>query len=90
MTKRLCKEIEKALHRQLKTPKDFDFLKERIYERLHILVSSTTLKRIWGYLEEDVTPREKTLDILTQYLGYHNWEEYTLRSQNTKESQVSG
>ena len=28
MTDQLCKEIETALHRQIKTPKDFDFLKE--------------------------------------------------------------
>ena len=56
MTKKLCKEIETALHRQMKTPKDFDFLKEKIYERLNILVSSTTLKRLWGYLDESVTP----------------------------------
>ena len=65
MTEKLCKEIETALHRQMKTPKDFDFLKEKIYERLNILVSSTTLKRLWGYLDESVTPREKTLDVLT-------------------------
>ena len=89
MTKKLCKEIETALHRQMKTPKDFDFLKERIYERLNILVSSTTLKRIWGYLDEGVTPREKTLDVLTQFLGYRDWEEYTQHANNPKESQSS-
>ena len=89
MTEKLCKEIETALHRQMKTPKDFDFLKERIYERLNILVSSTTLKRIWGYLDEGVTPREKTLDVLTQFLGYRDWEEYTQHANNPKESQSS-
>ena len=89
MTKRLCKEIEKALHRQMKTPKDFDYLKERIYARLHILVSSTTLKRLWGYLDEGVTTREKTLDVLTQFLGYRDWEEFTHRVQNQEEPQSS-
>ena len=89
MTEKLCKEIEAALHRQMKTPKDFDFLKERIFGRLHILVSSTTLKRLWGYLDESVTPREKTLDVLTQFLGYRNWEEYTHRVQDPEGSQSS-
>lgn len=54
---------------------------------MHILVSSTTLKRLWGYLNEDVTPREKTLDILTQFLGYHDWEEYTHFASNKEEPQ---
>ena len=85
----LCKEIETALHRQMKTPKDFDFLKERIYARLHILVSSTTLKRLWGYLDEDVTPRENTLDILAQYLGYRDWNEYQQKAQQSKDPQSS-
>lgn len=89
MTEKLCKEIETALHRQMKTPKDFDFLKDQIYARLHILVSSTTLKRLWGYLDEGVTPREKTLDVLTQFLGYRGWEEYTHQVQNQEESQSS-
>ena len=89
MTEKLCKEIETALHRQMKTPKDFDFLKEKIYERLNILVSSTTLKRLWGYLDESVTPREKTLDVLTQFLGYRDWKEYTQHANNPKESQSS-
>ena len=89
MTEKLCKEIETALHRQMKTPKDFDYLKERIYARLHILVSSTTLKRLWGYLDEGVTTREKTLDVLTQFLGYRNWEEFTHQVQNQEEPQSS-
>lgn len=89
MTEKLCKEIETALHRQMKTPKDFDFLKKKIYERLNILVSSTTLKRLWGYLDESVTPREKTLDVLTQFLGYRGWKEYTQHANNPKESQSS-
>ena len=89
MTDQLCKEIETALHQQIKTPKDFDFLKEKIYARLHILVSSTTLKRIWGYLDEDVTPRENTLDILAQFLGYSGWDEYKRNANQPKETQSS-
>ena len=89
MTNQLCKEIETALHRQIKTPKDFDFLKEKIYARLHILVSSTTLKRIWGYLDEGVTPRDNTLDILAQFLGYTSWDEYKCNAQQQKETQSS-
>lgn len=76
MTKQLCKDIETALNRQMQTPKDFEFLRERIYARQHLLVSRTTLMRVWGYLDEGVTPRTSTLDILAQFLGYRNWDGY--------------
>ena len=89
MTKRLCKEIEAALHQQMQTPKDFDFLRERIYARLHTLVSRTTLMRIWGYVNEGVMPRKGTLDILSQFLGYHGWEEYQQNAMLPKEQQSS-
>ena len=41
MIKQLCKEIETALNHQIKTPKDFIFLRDNIYSRLHVLVSLT-------------------------------------------------
>ena len=75
-TIQLLTDIETALGKKLQTPKDFDFLRERIYARLHILVSRTTLMRIWGYIAEDVKPRKSTLDVLTQFLGYQDWDEY--------------
>ena len=49
----LRSEVEAALKRKLCTPKDFEFLRERIYARLHVLVSRTTLMRLWGYVDED-------------------------------------
>ena len=35
-------------------------------------ISPTTLKRIWGYLDEPVAPRLSTLNFLAQFLGYSN------------------
>ena len=66
----LRREIETAVNRRLTTPKDFDALRELIFSRLHILVSATTLKRIWGYIDDDVSTRRGTLDILARYVGY--------------------
>ena len=82
-------EIETALKRKMSTPKDFEFLRERIYARLHILVSRTTLMRFWGYVDEGVTPREGTLDILAQFLGYQGWEKYLGNAMLPKEQQSS-
>ena len=66
--------IELMLDRKMLTPKDFDFLSEQIFVRLNIMVSSTTLKRLWGYLNEGNVPRKSTLSILSQFVGYRDWE----------------
>ena len=76
MKKPICRDIEIALGKELCTPKDFDKLRDSIYNRLHILVSSTTLKRIWGYLNEEVQTRQGSFDILAQFIGYPNYKEY--------------
>ena len=68
--------IEETVGRKMKTPKDFDFLSEQVFEKLHETVSATTLKRIWGYLSEASIPRISTLDILSQYVGYTDWASF--------------
>lgn len=68
--------IENEVGRKMKTPKDFDYLSEAIGRQLHEHISSTTLKRMWGYLAEPVTPRISTLDILAQFLGHADWDAF--------------
>ena len=68
--------IENEVGRKMKTPKDFDYLSETIERKLHEHISSTTLKRMWGYLAEPVTPRVSTLDILSQFLGHADWDAF--------------
>lgn len=82
-------DIETALKKKLQTPKDFEYLRERIYARLHILVSRTTLMRLWGYVDEEVTPRKGTLDILSRFLGYQDWESYQENASLPKGQQSS-
>lgn len=65
---RLRTAIETSLNHKLCTPKDFDFLTLQIWERLHEHISATTLKRLWGYVENDVHPRVFTLTLLSRFL----------------------
>ena len=58
------------------TPKDFDFLSESIFEEIHTRISPSTLKRIWGYLQNDNTPRSTSLNILANYVGYDDWDSF--------------
>ena len=68
--------VEKILGRQIATPKDFSFLSGQIYKRMNVMVSSTTLKRLWGYLKDGTSPRESTLSILARFSGYRDWKAF--------------
>lgn len=68
--------IEKKTRRYPATPKDFDCLAADIYEQLHESVSASTLKRVWGYVDSDSTPRITTLNVLAKFIGYSNWHDF--------------
>lgn len=87
MTNKLCRDVEVAMQHTMKTPKDFDLLRDCIYNRLHVLISSSTLKRIWGYLNTDIKARESSLSTLSRFLGYKDWDDYRKNSA-TKRSEL--
>ena len=72
----LKKRIEKSLKRKMKTPTDFIFLSGAVFERTRETMSPTTLKRLWGYIEGADQTRNSTLEILSRFLGYDNWEDF--------------
>ena len=79
--------IEAVVERKMKTPKDFEFLSECIFEKFHERISPTTLKRLWGYLSETTTPRKSTLDILSMFVGYDNWKKFTEFTEGTEDTE---
>lgn len=68
--------VERTLGKKLATPKDYDSLSEHIFSRLHIMISATTIKRLWGYLKENTSPRLATLDVLSKFVGYNDWNAF--------------
>lgn len=79
--------IEGVVERKMKTPKDFEFLSECIFDKFHERISPTTLKRIWGYLSETTTPRKSTLDILSKFVGYDNWKDFTESTEGAEDTE---
>ncbi|MBQ9649182.1 MAG: hypothetical protein IJV25_02055 [Prevotella sp.] len=77
---KLREAIEKSVGKKMQTPKDFDQLRDHIYSRLRILISPTTLKRVWGYLPNSGEPSQNTLDILAQFIGYQDLDSFRLHS----------
>lgn len=74
--KSLCQRVEETLGMEVTTPKHFERLAEMIFERTGTLLSATTLKRLWGYLNEHTTPRQSTLDILAQCCGWRGFHDF--------------
>ena len=72
----LKKRIEENMKRKMRTPNDFVFLSGAVFDRTRETMSPTTLKRLWGYIDGADRTRNSTLDILSQFLGYGNWDDF--------------
>lgn len=79
--------IEEAIGKKLKTPADFVFCTGIIWERMHQNISPTTLKRMWGYIEGADTTRLSTLNLLSEFLGFHDWDGFRNHLDESAESQ---
>lgn len=80
--KAIIQAIESSIGFKVATPRDFDLLKDIIFNHTSEYISSTTLKRIWGYLDEPLKTRESSLSILAKTLGYTDWKEFQNSYQN--------
>lgn len=74
--RRLCERVEETFGHRAVTPKHFEALSQSVFQRTGILLSPTTLKRLWGYLNESVAPRQSTIDTLAIYCGWVNWSAF--------------
>ena len=72
----LITDIEDRLGRGMRTPKDFEFLRNAIEVQLNEYVSTSTLKRIWGYTKYLSNPSTSVLSILCRMVGYRDWDYY--------------
>lgn len=68
---------------------DFDNLSEDIQNATQELLSASTLKRLWGYVNYLSNPRLYTLDVLSRYIGYRDFGNFCEEIHNDPEY-VSG
>lgn len=83
----LLAEVEKKFGKRIATSTDFEKLSSEIEYFRGDLISASTLKRLWGYVHSNPTPRTGTLDILCRYIGERNFKEFSLnlkRRSNTE------
>ena len=58
------------------TTQDFEELSVRMQDATGQVISSTTLKRIWGRVAYDSKPSRHSLDTLAAFLGYDSWRSF--------------
>lgn len=58
-------------------PADFERLILVIWEKQHENIALSTLERLWSYVDGAENTRLSTLNLLSQFLGYADFSEYT-------------
>ena len=72
----LRQRIELKMGRKFNSPTQFEFLSGALWSQTGERISSSTLKRLWGYVEGTDTLRESTLRILSNFLGYDSFGDF--------------
>ncbi len=73
---KLRNEVIKKANRTMESPTDFNYLSSQIKNVINEDLSSSTLKRFFGYITKTGTPNKTTLSILSRYLGYKGWNDF--------------
>ena len=74
--------VEKQYGRKLSTTTDFESLSVIIEKATGDLLSSSTLKRLYGYVSLNTGPRKTTLDILSRFIGNRDYETFRISLSN--------
>lgn len=86
----LRNDVERKYGKRIATSTDFARLSKEIAEEKVGYVSQSTLKRIWGYVNDTYSAhRTSTLDNLARYIGFSNFDGYVKTLRDGK-ANVSG
>lgn len=80
----LLEEVEKVYGRKILTTTDFEALSVVLERETGEMLSSSTLKRLWGYVSGSQVPRKSTLDILCKFIGKTDFSTYCISLRNDK------
>lgn len=83
----LRNDIEQHIGLKLQSPNDFQQLIQQIWSTQHRILSLSTVKRLWGYVESNASPRISTLNTLSQFLSYTDWNAYLVALEQRTESE---
>lgn len=65
--------VEQRYGKKLSTTTDFDEFSLTLQKKHGLAVSSSTMKRLYGYVGDSHKPRVATLDMLSKYIGHNDY-----------------
>lgn len=68
--------VEERYGKKLSTTTDFDEFSLSLQRKNNIAVSSSTMKRLYGYVGDSHKPRVQTLDMLAIYIGHKDYASF--------------
>ena len=74
--KELLARVRQKYPKNLFTTTDFDEFTLHLKYTLGQEISTSTVKRLWGYVNDQHKPRLQTLDILCQYIGFPHFKDF--------------
>ncbi len=63
-------------------------LSEEIQKKTQVLLSPTTLKRVWGRVKYQSAPSVTTLNTLARFAGYTNWRDFKQQESTKKRRSI--
>lgn len=72
----LRQDLVKSVGRTITTFSDFDYLSLKLKEKIKDSPSISTLKRLWGYVPNSSSYSRSTLNSLSRFLGFNDWNHY--------------
>lgn len=85
LSKDIQQKIEQVYGQEIKYPRDCEGLAACITEKTGNSISSSTLKRLYGFVKTSSNPSQFTLDTIALYIGYSSWESYEKSNYSEKE-----
>lgn len=76
MIEKLKEDILRTFGSELQYTKDCKILSQKVFEQTGQMLSTTTIRRMFGFLKSDSSPSKFTLNVLSRYVGVDSWCEY--------------
>lgn len=77
---KLLHALEERTGLKMKRNHDFAYLSELLLAECHEYISTTTLKRMWGYIhDQESKPSKNTLNVIANFLGFDDFADFCNR-----------
>lgn len=76
MVEQLLENVQNVFGKKIQNTRDCELLSEEIFQKTNKYLSYNTLRRFFRLVIDNHVPRKSTLDILSHYIGYSNFEQF--------------